>query len=151
MTTKHRAFQAGGAALVRAGPHGIGNRRRSSAGTSDHGRYARIPGHKAFEPRTSAAEAARLRTPPDGCRRLAALAKEAGGQPGTSLAIARAGAMTRPSLQRWPRRRKRASDTAEGEFMSVLAVFRWEGDPDALLAAYDRELQHAVPVSNRVE
>jgi hypothetical protein len=29
--------------------------------------------------------------------------------------------------------------------MSVLAVFRWEGDPDALLAAYDRELQHAVP------
>jgi hypothetical protein len=44
-----------------------------------------------------------------------------------------------------PHRRKRASDTAEGEFMSVLAVFRWEGDPDALLAAYDRELQHAVP------
>ena len=29
--------------------------------------------------------------------------------------------------------------------MSVLAVFRWEGDPDALLAAYDRELQHSVP------
>ena len=29
--------------------------------------------------------------------------------------------------------------------MSVLAVFRWEGDPDTLLAAYDRELQHAVP------
>ena len=29
--------------------------------------------------------------------------------------------------------------------MYVLAVFRWEGDPDALLAAYDRELQHAVP------
>ena len=29
--------------------------------------------------------------------------------------------------------------------MSVLAVFRWEGDPDALLAAYDRELQHPVP------
>lgn len=29
--------------------------------------------------------------------------------------------------------------------MPVLAVFRWEGDPDALLAAYDRELQHAVP------
>ena len=29
--------------------------------------------------------------------------------------------------------------------MSVLAVFRWKGDPDALLAAYDRELQHAVP------
>jgi heme-degrading monooxygenase HmoA len=28
--------------------------------------------------------------------------------------------------------------------MSVLAVFRWEGDPDALLAAYDRELQHSV-------
>ena len=30
--------------------------------------------------------------------------------------------------------------------MSVLAVFRWKGDPDALLAAYDRELQHAVPL-----
>jgi heme-degrading monooxygenase HmoA len=29
--------------------------------------------------------------------------------------------------------------------MSVLAVFRWEGDPDALIAAYDRELQHSVP------
>jgi hypothetical protein len=29
--------------------------------------------------------------------------------------------------------------------MSVLAVFRWKGDPDALLAAYDRELRHAVP------
>jgi hypothetical protein len=29
--------------------------------------------------------------------------------------------------------------------MSVLAVFRWKGDPDALLAAYDRELQHSVP------
>ena len=29
--------------------------------------------------------------------------------------------------------------------MFVLAVFRWEGDPDTLLAAYDRELQHAVP------
>jgi hypothetical protein len=29
--------------------------------------------------------------------------------------------------------------------MSVLAVFRWEGDPEALLAAYDRELQQSVP------
>ena len=29
--------------------------------------------------------------------------------------------------------------------MSVLAVFRWEGDPEVLLAAYDRELQHAGP------
>jgi hypothetical protein len=29
--------------------------------------------------------------------------------------------------------------------MPVLAVFRWEGDPEALIAAYDRELQHAVP------
>jgi hypothetical protein len=29
--------------------------------------------------------------------------------------------------------------------MSVLAVFRWEGDPDTLLAAYDRQLQHPVP------
>ena len=29
--------------------------------------------------------------------------------------------------------------------MSVLAVFRWQGDPEALLAAYDRELQQSVP------
>jgi hypothetical protein len=29
--------------------------------------------------------------------------------------------------------------------MSVLAVFRWEGDPTALPAAYDRELQHTAP------
>jgi heme-degrading monooxygenase HmoA len=29
--------------------------------------------------------------------------------------------------------------------MSVLAVFRWEGNPTALLAAYDRELQHTAP------
>ena len=29
--------------------------------------------------------------------------------------------------------------------MSVLAVFQWEGDPDALPAAYDRELQHSAP------
>ena len=29
--------------------------------------------------------------------------------------------------------------------MSVLVLFRWEGDPDALLAAYDRELEHPVP------
>jgi hypothetical protein len=29
--------------------------------------------------------------------------------------------------------------------MSVLAVFRWQGDPDALLATYDREQQHPVP------
>ena len=29
--------------------------------------------------------------------------------------------------------------------MSVLAIFRWQGDPDALLSAYDRELQHPVP------
>jgi hypothetical protein len=36
-------------------------------------------------------------------------------------------------------------DTAQGGTMPVLAVFRWKGDPDALLAAYDRELQHAVP------
>jgi hypothetical protein len=35
--------------------------------------------------------------------------------------------------------------------MSVLAVFRWEGDPDAVLAAYDWELQEAVPASNPVE
>jgi hypothetical protein len=29
--------------------------------------------------------------------------------------------------------------------MSVLVLFRWEGDPDELLAAYDRELKHPVP------
>ena len=26
--------------------------------------------------------------------------------------------------------------------MSTLALFRWTGDPEALLAAYDRELRH---------
>jgi quinol monooxygenase YgiN len=31
--------------------------------------------------------------------------------------------------------------------MSVLVLFRWKGDPDQLLAAYDRELQHSVPRS----
>jgi hypothetical protein len=29
--------------------------------------------------------------------------------------------------------------------MSVLVLFRWEGDPDELLAAYDREFEHPVP------
>jgi hypothetical protein len=29
--------------------------------------------------------------------------------------------------------------------MSVLVVFRWEGDPDELLAAYDREFENPVP------
>jgi hypothetical protein len=29
--------------------------------------------------------------------------------------------------------------------MSVLVVFRWEGDPDELLAAYDREFEHPIP------
>jgi hypothetical protein len=29
--------------------------------------------------------------------------------------------------------------------MSVLVLFRWEGNPDELLAAYDRELEHPVP------
>ena len=28
--------------------------------------------------------------------------------------------------------------------MSVLVLFRWEGDPDELLAAYDRELEHPI-------
>jgi heme-degrading monooxygenase HmoA len=28
--------------------------------------------------------------------------------------------------------------------MSVLVLFRWEGDPDELLAAYDREFEHPV-------
>jgi hypothetical protein len=35
--------------------------------------------------------------------------------------------------------------------MSVLAVFRWKGDPDALLAAYDRERSTRYPANNRVE
>jgi hypothetical protein len=29
--------------------------------------------------------------------------------------------------------------------MSVLVLFRWEGNPEELLAAYDRELEHPVP------
>jgi hypothetical protein len=29
--------------------------------------------------------------------------------------------------------------------MSVLVLFKWEGDPDELLAVYDRELEHPVP------
>jgi hypothetical protein len=29
--------------------------------------------------------------------------------------------------------------------MSLLVLFRWEGDPDELVAAYDRELEHPVP------
>jgi len=29
--------------------------------------------------------------------------------------------------------------------MSVLVLFRWKGDPDELLAAYDREFEHPVP------
>jgi hypothetical protein len=29
--------------------------------------------------------------------------------------------------------------------MSVLVLFRWEGDPDELVAAYDRELELPVP------
>ncbi len=29
--------------------------------------------------------------------------------------------------------------------MAVLVLFKWEGDPDEHLAAYDRELAHPVP------
>jgi hypothetical protein len=29
--------------------------------------------------------------------------------------------------------------------VSVLVLFKWEGDPDELLAAYDRELEHRLP------
>ena len=29
--------------------------------------------------------------------------------------------------------------------MAVLVLFKWEGDPDGLLAAYDRELAHPLP------
>jgi len=32
--------------------------------------------------------------------------------------------------------------------MSVLVLFKWEGDPDELLAVYDRELEHPVPASS---
>jgi hypothetical protein len=35
--------------------------------------------------------------------------------------------------------------------MSVLAVFRWKGDPDALLAGYDRERSTRCPASNPIE
>jgi hypothetical protein len=31
--------------------------------------------------------------------------------------------------------------------MSVVVLFRWKGDPDQLLAAYDRELEDSVPRS----
>ena len=29
--------------------------------------------------------------------------------------------------------------------MSVLVLFRWQGDPDELLAAYDKEFEHPSP------
>ena len=29
--------------------------------------------------------------------------------------------------------------------ISVLVLFRWQGDPDELLAAYDKEFEHPVP------
>jgi len=29
--------------------------------------------------------------------------------------------------------------------MSVLVLFRWEGDPDELLGAYDREFENPIP------
>ena len=29
--------------------------------------------------------------------------------------------------------------------MTVLVLFKWEGNPDELLAAYDRELEHRLP------
>jgi hypothetical protein len=29
--------------------------------------------------------------------------------------------------------------------VSVLVLFKWDGDPDELLAAYDRELEHPSP------
>ena len=29
--------------------------------------------------------------------------------------------------------------------MSILVLFKWEGDPDEHLAAYDRELAHPLP------
>jgi hypothetical protein len=32
--------------------------------------------------------------------------------------------------------------------MSVLVLFRWDGYPDELLAAYDRELEHPFPASS---
>ena len=33
----------------------------------------------------------------------------------------------------------------EESTMSVLVLLKWDGDPDDLLAAYDRELKHPVP------
>jgi hypothetical protein len=33
----------------------------------------------------------------------------------------------------------------EEGFVAVLVLFKWEGDPDEHLAAYDRELAHPVP------
>jgi hypothetical protein len=33
----------------------------------------------------------------------------------------------------------------EGAIMSVLVLFRWEGDPDEHLAAYDREFENPIP------
>jgi hypothetical protein len=33
--------------------------------------------------------------------------------------------------------------------MSILVLFRWKGNPDELLAAYDRELQHPVAKQQR--
>jgi hypothetical protein len=32
--------------------------------------------------------------------------------------------------------------------MSVLVLFRWEGDPDEHLAAYDREFENPIPASS---
>ena len=32
--------------------------------------------------------------------------------------------------------------------MSVLVLFRWQGAPDELLAAYDKEFEHPVPASS---
>jgi hypothetical protein len=37
-----------------------------------------------------------------------------------------------------------SSGLGKEEAMSVLVLFRWEGDPDELLAAYDREMEHPV-------
>jgi hypothetical protein len=31
--------------------------------------------------------------------------------------------------------------------MPILALFRWQADPDALVAAYDREMEDAPPVT----
>jgi hypothetical protein len=43
---------------------------------------------------------------------------------------------------------ERRAQGAKEVQMSVLALFRWKGDPEQLLRAYERELEHPVAGSN---